>query len=63
MAEQAKNKTTNHFITIGGETLILADWVKRVNITPRTYYNRIKKGWSDEQAILTPARGWSNDNQ
>lgn len=39
-------------ITHEGETLSVADWAKRVGISPDTFHKRIKEhGWSVERAI------------
>lgn len=57
LEEQANNKRTSHLITIGGETLTLSEWLAKVNLTSRAFYNRVKKGMSEEQAILTPKGG------
>ena len=54
---QANNKRSHHYITIGDETHTLAEWLEKVNLTRRAFYNRVKNGMSDEQAILTPKGG------
>jgi hypothetical protein len=57
LEEQANNKRTSHLITIGGETFTLSEWLAKVNLTRRAFYDRVKKGMSEEQAILTPKGG------
>lgn len=52
--EQARNKRSNRLITIENETLPLVLWLKRVNMKKTTFYHRVKRGWSEEKAILTP---------
>lgn len=54
---QANNKRTSHLITIGGETLTLSQWLAKAKLTRRAFYDRVKKGMSEEQAILAPKRG------
>lgn len=47
--------TTRHLITFCGETLPLRTWERRMGLGCKTLYHRIKKGWSIEDALLTPA--------
>lgn len=47
--------TTRHLITFRGETLPLRTWERRMGLGCKTLYHRIKKGWSIEDALLTPA--------
>ena len=54
MAEQAKNKRSNIVITFNGETMILADWSKKLGIPYPTLQRRLNKGWSHEKALTTP---------
>tara|TARA_R110002096_G_scaffold66682_1_gene162143 strand:- start:9361 stop:10032 length:672 start_codon:yes stop_codon:yes gene_type:complete len=53
--EQNKNKRTNVTITIDGATKCLSDWAKESCVTRETIHARVKKGWSYEDAIMTPA--------
>lgn len=56
-AEQMRNVSSNRWITHNGETLILADWVKRTGIPANTITRRIYvSGWSAEKALTTPVR-------
>lgn len=55
-AEQNKNKRSNKKITINGETKILNDWLLQYNRPRATYKTRIKLGWNEIDAIVTPAR-------
>jgi hypothetical protein len=56
-AEQARNKRNNISLSVNGRTMILADWAKERGIAPTTIASRLKIGWSDEKAVLTPVRG------
>lgn len=47
--------TTRHLITFRGETLPMRTWERRMGLGCKTLYHRIKKGWSIEDALLTPA--------
>lgn len=49
--EQARNQTTNRYITINGETMIAADWYQKYGVKKRDFYNRLKAGWSPEEAL------------
>lgn len=52
--EQANNKTSNHKITINGETKNLCQWSDIFEINASTIRGRIKRGWSESDAVLTP---------
>ena len=49
---QARNRRTTRWITIDNETLALAEWLERKNISPTTFYKRVRMGFSDAEAIL-----------
>ena len=52
-SEQAKNRTTNHYITYNGETKTLTDWAKTLDINRTTLQSRLRRGWTIEQAFST----------
>lgn len=52
--EQNRNSRRNRLLTIGGETLCLAEWAERTGIKPGTIHTRLKLGWPAERAIKTP---------
>lgn len=52
--EQCANKRTSHLITIKGETKPLAIWAQLCGIENNTALGRLKRGWSPEEALLTP---------
>lgn len=55
--EQQNNSRNNHRITISGETHTLTEWCDKMGLKPTTVLRRIKGlGWSEEKAIMTPAR-------
>lgn len=56
IATQSRNKSSNHFVTAFGETRVLKDWLNdsRSVVNPGTARHRFKKGWTMEDAILTP---------
>jgi hypothetical protein len=53
----ARNRSTNRWVTIEGETKLLADWLvdPRCQVRKRAFYDRVEAGWSDEKALLEPA--------
>lgn len=54
--DQANNRRTSRRIEFRGETLTLAQWAKRLNISMGTLHARLKSGWSVKRAIETPLR-------
>ncbi len=56
-AEQAMNKTTNRFIEFGGRRMCLTEWAKAVGVSTGAMQGRLRRGWSIELALTTPANG------
>ena len=54
--EQAKNRSNNHQITYNGKTMILQDWANEVGLDSATIRQRLKNGWSVEDALFTPKK-------
>lgn len=52
--EQANNKTSTRFYTYQNQTLSLAEWARKINLSWSTLYQRLKRGWSIEQTLSTP---------
>lgn len=52
--DQSRNKRTNRWVTIGGETKCLRDWCKLYEITEASVDRRMKKGWTIQRAITSP---------
>lgn len=52
--EQNRNQRRNHRITVGEETMCIADWADRLGVDGRVIVNRILKGWNEQRAVLTP---------
>lgn len=50
--EQQNNLRSNRRITFGGETLTGAQWARRLGISKNRFYERLRLGWSVEEAIL-----------
>lgn len=49
--EQCRNTRKNRNITINGQTKCLAEWLIIYNLPPYTFYKRIKKGFSEAEAL------------
>lgn len=56
MMEQSNNRSNNHYITYNGETLTMAQWARKLNISYNLLCQRMSRGWTFEKAILTPKR-------
>ena len=52
---QSNNRRNNHPITINNETHNLTEWSRIYNIAHSTVVQRLKRGWSEYDAITTPA--------
>lgn len=52
--EQGSNSRKNKTITIGGETMHLAEAARRFGIAPAKISYRLRHGWSVEETIKTP---------
>ena len=53
-ADQAKNRTSNVFLTARGETFHLMEWVRITGIGKATIAARLRRGWTEEKALFTP---------
>lgn len=49
--EQARNKRTNRLISFNGETKTISEWGEETGIYYLTIHNRLKSGWSVEDAL------------
>ena len=54
--EQARNKRSNHIITVNGESKTLVEWSSVSGLKRETIAMRLKRGHTAEYAVLTPAR-------
>ena len=53
---QANNRRSNRLITLKGETWTMAQWEKEKGFNEGFIKCRLKAGWSEEDAIMTPAK-------
>jgi len=54
VAENLRNKRTNHMLTFMGETLCVTDWCERFGLSDSTLWRRLSSGWSVEDALTKP---------
>ena len=55
VAEQSRNKRSNHKITYKAETKTVDEWAAIFGLAPGTLYSRISRGWDIERALTSPA--------
>ncbi len=53
---QHRNMRSNHWITVGDETLCLSDWARRLGTLPSTICLRLSAGWPEVDAVTKPVR-------
>lgn len=51
--QQARNRTSNHFITVNGETHCIAEWEEIRGLGKGEISARLYRGWSEYDAVLT----------
>ena len=52
--ESGRNKKRQTYITAGGKRLPLWQWSKLSGLTSATIVKRLKRGWSEENAVMVP---------
>ena len=52
--EQMANVSYNRNITVGGETLHLTEWARRLGTSASAVFYRLQRGWTEEEAVTTP---------
>jgi hypothetical protein len=57
--EQCNNRRNNVFFNYKGKKYTVVQISEEFNINSMTFVNRINRGWSVEEAIETPVRGYS----
>ena len=55
-AVQVNNRRSNHLITIDDVTLTIAQWEKEMGFSASVIHRRLKLGWSEYKAVMTPVR-------
>jgi len=57
--EQNNNTVSNVNITVGKHTRSISEWSRVTGIRISTIVSRQRDGWSDERAVTTPARKYT----
>jgi hypothetical protein len=52
--EQNSNTRANQFITFNGLTLTHAQWERKMDLGEGRIYARLKRGWTEQEALTTP---------
>lgn len=60
-SQQNNNRRANRKFTINGRTQTIAEWAKEYGITWQVMKGRVKRGWTEEEAITTPVRSASTN--
>lgn len=53
-SEQARNRRTNVWLTIGSETMLVSEWNDKLGFPRDLLSRRLRHGWDLERAISTP---------
>ena len=53
--EQQRNKSSNVFLTINGETHTISEWARITGMNASTISFRVRNGWDAENAVFSPA--------
>lgn len=59
---QANNKRTSHYLTYNGETKTVSQWAHERGMLKETLFERLKKGWSIEDALTKPVQQYRRSN-
>jgi len=59
--EQHRNRRDSRWLTLGTVTLTASEWAERLDMLPNTLYERLRRGWSDEQALTTPCQPYDRE--
>ena len=54
-AQQCRNRRSNINLTFTGRTMCVQDWAVELGLNVTTILNRMKRGWSIEEALTTKA--------
>ena len=56
MKEQSNNRRSNHNIELNGITKTISEWSEIYKINDHTVRDRLKRGWTEEDAIRKPTK-------
>jgi hypothetical protein len=52
--EQNRNTRRSRRVTVRGVSRTVAEWLERIGLPRQTFYKRLQRGMSEEEALLTP---------
>lgn len=52
MKAQSNHRRNSVVVTLGGRSQVAADWAKELGLSPTTFHNRLRRGWTEEQLLL-----------
>lgn len=55
--EQANNRRSNRFITVGNDTHTITEWEQISGLSRQIIHWRLSHGWTPEEALTRPRRG------
>lgn len=58
MKTQNNKRRSNKYIEYNGEIKTQIQWCEKFNINPTTFLDRLKRGWTIEQALTIPTKGF-----
>jgi hypothetical protein len=53
-SEQCRNTRRNRILTLDGESHCVVEWAEITGINYGTIWDRIRRGWSDEEVLTIP---------
>lgn len=56
-SEQQNNRAVSRHLVVHGVKKSLPEWAREVGIHSKTIHERLRRGWSDEDAVMRPAYG------
>lgn len=54
--EQNNNRSNNRQVTVDGVTKTVSEWAHVNNLSVPTVFTRLRRGWSEADAVTKPAR-------
>lgn len=55
-ANPKRIRSTNRYLTIDGETLLLCEWAEKYGNAPNLILGRLKSNWTESDAVKKPSR-------
>jgi len=52
--EQSRNTRRNVYLEVNGVKKIITEWAEEMNVKTGTIWNRLRSGWSEQDAVLKP---------